>query len=594
MGGAGFSKLYRLDPYYITQPLFTLRGAAEFPSDAEIYLDGRLAGRHSVAPGSFELKNIYSTAGSHLVEVALKDPFGNEQRISYPLYFSAQLLREGLHEYSYNAGFLREQFGVESNEYGKAAFSAFHRYGVTSALNIGARAEGSSGIANAGIFTSFALPRAGAFTLSLAGSEADGNRGAAGSLQHSYQFKSFNTSMFLRGFSRHYATVVAPAATDTARYAASANVGFQVVPAGSFSLAYSAAETHGGARTRVASANYTRVISRTMSVFATASRTKAQETTNSFFLGLNFSFDQNLRGSVQASRSSGTNSETVQLQKDIPVGEGLGYRASLNRSETGASTAYAFNPSLQYNARYGIYSLDSIVQSSDSGTTEAYNISAAGSFVYAGGFYGFSRPVSDSFGIVTIDNVPDAVVLNNGAEMGKTGPSGALVVPSLASYSQNQITLDVKNLPMDYTVSGVNVKISPSIWSGSCVAFDVQKVRAVTGILYVPQKDGQKMPLEYVDILMKAGESEVTIPTGKHGEFYAENILPDGPGTAVVDRQSCRAVAERRKSGGGAIPSGNYHARVHFEGKTCEFTIGFPITDDAITDIGEIQCVVRE
>ena len=40
----------------------------------------------------------------------LKDPFGNEQRIYYPAYFSTQMLREGLHEYSYNIGFLREQY----------------------------------------------------------------------------------------------------------------------------------------------------------------------------------------------------------------------------------------------------------------------------------------------------------------------------------------------------------------------------------------------------------------------------------------------------------------------------------------------------
>jgi hypothetical protein len=39
----------------------------------------------------------------------------------------------------------------------------------------------------------------------------------------------------------------------------------------------------------------------------------------------------------------------------------------------------------------------------------------------------------------------------------------------------------MKDIPMDYTMSGVNANIFPSLWSGSCIAFDALKVRAVTG-----------------------------------------------------------------------------------------------------------------
>jgi outer membrane usher protein FimD/PapC len=50
---------------------------------------------------------------------------------------------------------------------------------------------------------------------------------------------------------------------------------------------------------------------------------------------------------------------------------------------------------------------------------------------YAGGFFGFSRPVSDSFGIVVLNKeVPGAAVFNNGQEMGKTGSFGTMVVPN--------------------------------------------------------------------------------------------------------------------------------------------------------------------
>jgi outer membrane usher protein len=592
MGGIGFSKLYRLDPYFITQPLFNIQGMSRFPTEADVYLDGVMVSRQQVAPGQFELKNIYSYAGSHKVDVVLKDPFGNEQKISYPFYFSSQLLREGLHEYSYNTGFIREQYGSKSDEYGKAAFSLFHRYGVTSAFNIGARAEGTDGLYNGGLFTSFSFPGIGAFLLSSSGSSASAGKGYAGSLQHFYQLGSFSTAALYRGFSHDYATIGSLSAASREKNAVSLSAGFSMGVLGSFGLGYSTNETWDSAITRVTSANYSRALSRTVSLFATASRTHAADTVNAFFIGLNFSPSSTVHGSVQVSRTGETNSETVQLQKDIPVGEGLGYRASLNRAEAGAASSYGFNPGLQYNARYGIYTLDSTIQSAENGqTTKAYNVSASGAIVYAGGFFGLARPVNDSFSIVMVGNMPNAAVLNNGQVIGETDHSGRMVVPTLASYSQNQITVDVKNMPLDYSISGMNRAISPSAWSGSCVSFDTVKVRALSGTLYFRNAD-KKTPLEFVDISMKVGTREVSFPTGKGGEFYMENSLPDENKTELPDKQSCRAIAERRETGGNTIPPGTYRAWVDREGGRCEFMITFPETEDVITDIGEVTCDV--
>jgi outer membrane usher protein len=599
MGGIGFSKIYKLDPYLITQPVMDLKGTVTLPTQAEIYLDGTLVGKQQIAPGSFDLKNLYSYTGAHNIDLVLRDPFGNIQKIPYSAYFSTQLLQEGLHEYSYNVGFLREQYGVESNDYGKAVFSAFHRYGLTNAVNIGARAEGSDGVYNGGIAAAFLVPWAGQFTLSFAGSSANGTKGSAGSFQHSYQRGNFNTNVLLRGYSRDYATISSVVSdstnstnsTDSTKYAVSLGMGFMVDHLGSFSLNYASAETYGGVNTRVTAASYSRVLSIITSLFATVSTTQSSSSNkiNAVFIGLNFNFDWNLRGSVQYNHSGDTNSETVQLQKDTPVGEGVGYRLSLNQNDTGSTTTRSLSPFIQYNARYGTYTLDSTVQNTGGFTSEIYNVSAAGSIVYAGGFYGISRPINDSFSIVMADKVSDAMVLNNGQEIGKTDSTGTMVVPTLTSYNRNQITLDTKNIPIDYSLSDVNRTLSPSLWSGSCVSFDAKKVRALIGTLYV-QKGDKKEPLQYVDIILKVGEKEVSFPTGKDGEFYLENSLPEEAKTSSVDNLSCRAIAEQRKSGGNVIGPGTYRARVDYEGGTCAFSVTFPETEDAMTDVGEMVC----
>jgi len=212
--------------------------------------------------------------------------------------------------------------------------------------------------------------------------------------------------------------------------------------------------------------------------------------------------------------------------------------------------------------------------------------------VYAGGFVGLSRPVSDSFGIVVFNKeVPGAAVLNNGQEIGTTGSFGTMVVPTLSSYGQNKITLDTKNIPIDYSISDVNKSISPSLWSGSCVYFDAQQTRALTGTLVV-QKEGKKTPLEFVEISMKVGEKELLSPTGKGGEFYFENSLPVDPTVgSATDNMSCRTIAEKRKSGGNTILPGTYRATAEYDGGKCEFSITFPKTEEAITELGEIQCI---
>ena len=594
MGGVGFQKVYRIDPYLITQPMFSLRGIAEYPSQAEIYMDGMLVGRHTIAPGQFDLNNIYSYNGSHNVEVVLKDPYGNEQRIAYPFYFSTQLLREGLHEYSYHAGFLREQYGIASNEYGKAAFSAFHRYGVTSAWNIGARVESSSGIQNVGVSTSFLLPRIGVINVGAAGSEAGNSRGSALLLQHAYQLGSFNTSLGMRRYSREYATIGTVISSGMPKSAVHLGVGFQLRPVGSFSLGYATSASYDGTTTRITSASYSRELTRTASFFATVSETRDMNKVFAAYLGINVLLDKNLHGSVSVNRTGKSNTETMQVQKDTPVGEGLGYRGTIIRSDSAIATDYSLNPALDYHAKYAAYSLNSSFYTTNDGSFDSHIITAAGAIVYAGGFWGLSRPVNDSFNIVMLDAVPNATVMNNGQPIGTTDESGKVIVPTLSPYNQNQITLDTKDLPMDYSIASTSTKISPSLWSGSCVAFDVLKIKAVTGRL-VAMVAGKKMPMEYLDALLLVNGKDIPFSTGKSGEFYVENSLPSDAPKDKSDNLSCSAIAMQRKTGSRHIQPGSYGARIAFEGGgQCEFTITFTDAEEVISDLGEVTCTVRK
>ena len=81
---------------------------------------GNLIAQRQVQPGPVDITNITNgITGGQNVSVVIRDPFGREQVLQRPFFFATNVgLAEGLHEYSYNLGFLRRQYGIDSNDYG--------------------------------------------------------------------------------------------------------------------------------------------------------------------------------------------------------------------------------------------------------------------------------------------------------------------------------------------------------------------------------------------------------------------------------------------------------------------------------------------
>jgi outer membrane usher protein len=594
IGGIGISKVYQMDPYLIKQPTLNFAGAATLPSQVDIYVDGALVGRQNVQPGQFNLQNLNYYGGSRNVELVIRDPFGNVQRVSYPSYFTSELLKKGLQEYSYNVGFLRQQYGTESNDYGKAAFSAYHRYGASDFWTIGASAEGTNGLYNAGVQTSFLLPWAGVVAVELAGSTGDsGNSGSAASASYSYQKDGFGGNLLLTSFTRDYATVESAALAQKVKYAENFGVSYATTVHGSLSLNYSQTGMYDSGNTQVTSANYTYNLTKSLTLSVTTQAVKNTGTDYQVLVSLNYYAAKDMQYTAQYQSTKEGDSETAQLQKNIPIGEGVGYRGTFTRNySNSAGTTSTFNPFVQYNGRYGTYALDSYFQNSAGSNSQMYSLTAAGSMVYAGGFFGFTRPVDDSFSMVMVDNLSDVGVMVNNEEIGKTDSSGRIIIPTMRSYNMNQINLEDNNIPIEYSISGVNANVLPSPWSGSCVAFDVAKVRAVTGSLFIKQ-DGKMTPLEYYDVTMTVKGKAFKFLTGRGGEFYFDTSLKSNDKNPSSAQQGCREIREKVESPDKIAIPGSYQASIDFEGKTCTFAIAIPPSSDAIIDIGNVICELK-
>ncbi|WP_431260641.1 hypothetical protein ACQ86G_11325 [Roseateles chitinivorans] len=61
----------------------------------------------------------------------VRDLLGREQIVVQPYYISPSLLKPGLSAYSVEAGWLRLNYGIDSNRYGRAVLAGTWRNGLT-------------------------------------------------------------------------------------------------------------------------------------------------------------------------------------------------------------------------------------------------------------------------------------------------------------------------------------------------------------------------------------------------------------------------------------------------------------------------------
>lgn len=591
MGGLSYSKVYHMNPYFIKYPTLDITGLAAMPSDVEVYVDDIRLTTGKIAPGEFELKNIARYSGTHKVEIVLRDPYGGIQRIVHPFYQTETLLKKGLHEFSYNAGFLRRGFGTESFDYGSAALSFYHLYGFNGSLTIGARGEAGDGTFNIGPEAAVNTGTAGSFTLSAAaGRNKSGESGAAGSANHSYYGSRVSTRLLLRGFSRGYANVGDAPDKDNSAFDFGAGTSYTEEGIGAFSLDYSHSKKHSGAKAQVISAGFSRSLWKTATLVTTVKRKTETEAYYEVFAGLVYYFGKNSSASANYQKVKDGSTLSVQAQSPAPaMGEGMGVRASAERtSAKGAKDAYSLNPIVDYNTRYAVFRGDFRERVSAGDNTESYEFSAAGAIAHVGGVTGFTRPINDSFGLVKAGDLKDVKVYLNSEQVGETDERGLAFVPYLGSYYDNQVSINDKNVSMEYTLSNVSMLVSPPLRSGSCLAFTATKTEAYIGALKT-MVNGKAVPLEYYEVTVRMWERDVLFPSGKNGEFYFDNAETTKKSASLSGKKM-----ECAPSAGQAVTDFKDGARhtgyVGYDGKRCVFEFTAPESDAPFIELGEIIC----
>lgn len=584
LGGISFTKIYRIDPYFLSYPSVNQTGFLPTPSEVDIYLDGTKIRTEKLPPGEFELKNFYTTPGAGQVEFVIRDPFGKEQRIVRPFYLSERLLKTGLHEYNYTAGFIRRNFATAADRYTKPAIAAFHRYGRSDSLTLGINGEASTDFVNIAPEVTRLLGGAGVGNAAIAVSAGTtGKNGLAGVAGYGYSIKQYSARALMKGFSRDYATIDNSTSISRKKYELSLGGGIGTPSYGSFSLELALTGRYDTQNQSNVTVNYSKRLARGLDLFASLRIIRGDGADNRLFAGISYSLDNDTVLSSWADSGKTSDKELVQIQKNAPPGEGTGYRASVEKISGPDSSVYALNPAVQYNSRNAVYTADIRAENGANKSTATYQLAVAGSLAYVGNTFALTRPINDSFAVIKVGDLKGVRVYQNSQEAGMTDDSGKLVIENLNSFIDNQISINDKDIPMEYSLTTVLKHISPPLKSGSCLLFQVARQQPIIGSLYLDQ-DGRIIPLEFLEARVALGNRELIIPTGKGGEFYLDTSQQTPPPGGMVESGCAAMDGAKEKS----LKPLKLNGVIEFKGEKYPISVPLPQSDELFIDLGKV------
>jgi outer membrane usher protein len=552
LAGVSVARDYDLDPYFIPYPTMTLGGAVTTPSRADIYVDGALVRREELPPGQFDLTNLQLPTGAGNVQVVIRDAFGQERVLANPFYATSQVLARGLQDYSYSLGFRRDNVGTSSADYGSLVFLGHHRFGWTDSVTPEARIEAGRQLVSGGAGVAWRVAF-GEFSLDLAGSHDHGESGGAGSLSYRFIGRPVSFGLLLRRQSPRYANVGLAASDDRPTLDVNAFAGVQISGRLSLTGQYTLSQMRDAPETRRASLIASLTMQRLGSVFLSIGRSSLAGTAGTdAFVGYSYAFAGNTVASVSYARQQGAGTTNVNVQRPLPIGEGIGYQASAT-STTGSSQGTGL---FQYQGPFGRYDFEV----DHSGGIDTKTVSVTGGVVMIGGTLLPTRTVGDSFALVRVPGVGEVTALANNQPVGQTDANGDVLVPNLLPYYGNRLGIKDTDVPLDYEVGATEKTVAPPYRGGALVTFPVRRTQSIRGKVLVETGRGELVPA-FGQVTLSVTGHGVVSPLGGRGEFEFENLA-----------------------------SGNYGALVEFKDGTCSFTIHVPPSDVQFIDLGVLRC----
>lgn len=543
-GGLQWGTNFAIRPGFVTLPLLTLGGEAGLPSTVDLYINDALRLRREVPPGPFSIDEIPVVTGRGEARLVVRDILGREQVITQDYFSSTRLLRKGLHDYSYELGFVRENYGRESNDYGRAVAATTHRYGVSDRFTAEFHGQFLADQQTVGLGGAWLPPLGGVLHAAAATSRRDDASGHLLSVGYRNSGRVLSFGIDSQFASEDFVRLgMSGEPLPSQQHRAFASIGG--FGAGSLSLSYTKQDHRTRDDVEFVTARYSRRLGRYGRLGLSALYFPEDGETR---LGAHFSMPlgaPRTSAGVSASSRSGGGDAALQVQRSLPAGRGYGYRL-----RAGAGDRNQLQGSVAYQNDYGTYQLEG--SHTDGRTGVRANL--GGGLAALGGGVFPTRRINDSFAVVQVPGFADVRVYAENQEVARTDRHGNALVPRLRSYERNRIRIEQADLPLGINIGRLEREISPYYRSGVVVDFPVERSR--DAFFRILLDDGEALPTGAVVVL----ENGERFPVGLRGEVFLMGLEP-------VNR-----------------------LRVLWRQQSCEIDLNVPDSDEPILDLGSHTC----
>lgn len=538
MGGVQIATDFATQPAFIPFALPDVYGETAVPSTVEVYLNDTLRFRQEVPAGPFQINDVSVTSGRGDLRVVVKDPSGREQVTTVPFYGAPSTLKQGLHDYSYQFGLLRTGYGADGYHYSTLAAVAMHRYGFSDRLTGEIHGEMWPGRQMLGLGATWLMSDVGILRAGYAGSRGPKGRGRMVDFGFNYSGNSVGFGVRTRFTSRNFIQLGANNGFTPPARQVDTRISFPSGIGGSISLAYSIRSYRAGTGASGSSPEDVEMLTGGMSLSAgklghlsfRAARTLAPEESTSLLLNLTRSLGSRTSTNYSHSLREGDRDISLSVQRNLPTGRGLAYRARIDGLE-GNDLRYE----LAASAQNSLGQLNVQTTKSDYGRSSRATLT--GSFATLGGKWFPTRRIYDSFALVHLPGIAGVPVFHENQEIARTDSSGYALIPSIRAFQNNRISLDPTTLPLNAEFDSAEMNVATYARSGLMVEFPVRIVYNAT--LSLHQEDGEPVPAGAV--VQMGGED---YPVGLEGTVYLTDLQTRNQLTAEWNATVCTVDLE--------------------------------------------------
>ena len=537
-GGMQWGTSFDTQPGFIPFPQPGVRGEAVLPSTLDVYVNNALRLRSDIPPGPFEISNLPVVTGQGQVQLVVRDMLGRQQIITQPYYASSVLLRQGLSDYAYELGFVRQNFGLADNDYGSALATATHRLGVTDRFTRELRAEILGDQQTLGVSGAYLWPTLGTGNASAAVSHGPAGDGGLFALGLDHQSSRVNFGIQGQIASSEFAQLGLPSGAARPRQTLIARAGYAAGRMGAFSLSYVRQSFWGQDQNELTSASYSVRLGQDYFLSVIALENRSSSTNYSIGLTLTRPLGARTSGSINSIRQAGGDSTTVQVQGNLPEGPGVGYRML---SQSGQNERAEVGGFMQ--TRVGTYR----AEASQAQGLSSYRLGASGGIAFLGGVFP-SRRIDNSFAVAKTGDYSGVRVYRDNQPVGRTDGQGRVMIPNLRAYELNSISIEQADLPLDAQVDALRLPVTPYLRSGVLAEFPVRASKG--GVVTIVLEDGTYLPSGSV---VRIAERPEEFPVAYRGEAYLTGLGETNELQVTWKEQECRIKVEV-PPGAGLLP----------------------------------------